>query len=61
MAFNGGYDGSQVENVATGEVYSYNHRIDRDRLNKSLKRCIRDYTIANYKAFRLWKKSNRYN
>ena len=50
MAFNGGYDGSQVENVATGEVYSYNHRIDRDRLNKSLKDVLKDYTIANYKA-----------
>ena len=50
LAFNGGYDGSQVENVATGEVYSYNHRIDRDRLNKSLKDVLKDYTIANYKA-----------
>lgn len=48
IAFSGGYDGSQVENVATGEVYSYNERIDR--FQSSLKDILKNYTIANYKA-----------
>ena len=48
MAFGYGYNGSEVENTETGEVYKPNASIDR--LHSSLKDVLKNYAIANYKA-----------
>ena len=48
MSFNNGFNGSEVENVETGEVYRHNERIDR--FHSSLKDILKDFAIAHYKA-----------
>jgi len=48
LTFNGGYRGSLVENVETGEVYRPDSTLDQ--FNSSLEKVVKNYTIANYKA-----------
>ena len=48
LGFGSGYDGSEVKNLATGEEYSYDYRLNKSQ--SSLKDILKNYTIANYKA-----------
>ena len=48
LGFGSGYDGSEVKNLATGDEYSYDHRLNKSQ--SSLKDILKNYTIANYKA-----------
>ena len=48
IGFGTGYTASEVKNVETGEVYSYDSKMDK--LHSSLKDILKNYTIANYKA-----------
>ena len=48
LGFGSGYDGSEVKNLATGEEYSYDHRLNKSQ--SSLKDILKNYTVANYKA-----------
>ena len=48
LGFGSGYDGSEVKNLATGDEYSYDYRLNKSQL--SLKDILKNYTIANYKA-----------
>ena len=48
LGFGSGYDGSEVKNLATGDEYSYDYRLNKSQ--SSLKDILKNYTIANYKA-----------
>ena len=48
LGFGSGYAGSEVKNLATGEEYSYDYRLNKSQ--SSLKDILKNYTIANYKA-----------
>ena len=48
LGFGTGYSGSEVKNLATGDEYSYNYRLNKSQ--SSLKDILKNYTIANYKA-----------
>ena len=48
LGFGSGYDGSEVKNLATGDEYSYNYRLNKSQ--SSLKDILKNYAIANYKA-----------
>ena len=48
LGFGSGYSGSEVKNVATGDEYSYDYRLNKSQ--SSLKDILKNYTIANYKA-----------
>ena len=48
LGFGSGYDGSKVKNLATGDEYSYDYRLNKSQ--SSLKDILKNYTIANYKA-----------
>lgn len=48
IGFGTGYDGSEVKNVATGDEYSYDYRLNKSQ--SSLKDILKNYTVANYKA-----------
>ena len=48
LGFGTGYSGSEVKNLATGEEYSYDYRLNKSQ--SSLKDILKNYTIANYKA-----------
>ena len=48
LGFGTGYSGSEVKNLATGDEYSYDYRLNKSQ--SSLKDILKNYTIANYKA-----------
>ena len=48
LGFGSGYAGSEVKNLATGDEYSYDYRLNKSQ--SSLKDILKNYTIANYKA-----------
>ena len=48
LGFGTGYSGSEVQNLATGDEYSYDYRLNKSQ--SSLKDILKNYTIANYKA-----------
>ena len=48
LGFGTGYSGSEVKNLATGEEYSYDYRLNKSQ--SSLKDILKNYTVANYKA-----------
>ena len=48
LGFGSGYSGSEVKNLATGDEYSYDYRLNKSQ--SSLKDILKNYTIANYKA-----------
>lgn len=48
LGFGTGYSGSEVKNLATGDEYSYDYRLNKAQ--SSLKDILKNYTIANYKA-----------
>ena len=48
LGFGSGYDGSEVKNLATGDEYSYDYRLNKSQ--SSLKDILKNYTVANYKA-----------
>ena len=48
LGFGSGYAGSEVKNLATGEEYSYDYRLNKSQ--SSLKDILKNYTVANYKA-----------
>ena len=48
LGFGTGYSGSEVKNLATGDLYSYDYNLDK--AHSSLKDILKNYTIANYKA-----------
>ena len=48
LGFGSGYDGSEVKNLATGDEYSYDYRLNKSQ--SSLKDILKNYAIANYKA-----------
>ena len=48
LGFGTGYSGSEVQNLATGDEYSYDYRLNKSQ--SSLKDILKNYTVANYKA-----------
>ena len=48
LGFGSGYSGAEVKNLATGDEYSYDYRLNKSQ--SSLKDILKNYTIANYKA-----------
>ena len=48
LGFGTGYSGSEVKNLATGDEYSYDYRLNKSQ--SSLKDILKNYAIANYKA-----------
>ena len=48
LGFGSGYGGSEVKNLATGNEYSYDYRLNKSQA--SLKDILKNYAIANYKA-----------
>ena len=48
LGFGSGYSGSEVKNLATGDEYSYDYRLNKSQ--SSLKDILKNYAIANYKA-----------
>ena len=48
LGFGSGYGGSEVKNLATGDEYSYDYRLNKSQ--SSLKDILKNYTVANYKA-----------
>ena len=48
LGFGSGYDGSEVNNLATGDEYRYDYRLNKSQ--SSLKDILKNYAIANYKA-----------
>ena len=48
LGFGSGYDGSEVKNLATGDEYSYDYRLNKSQ--SSLKDILKNYAVANYKA-----------
>ena len=48
LGFGTGYSGSEVKNLATGDEYSYNYRLNKSQ--SSLKDILKNYAVANYKA-----------
>ena len=48
LGFGSGYSGSEVKNLATGDEYGYDYRLNKSQ--SSLKDILKNYTIANYKA-----------
>ena len=48
LGFGSGYDGSEVKNLATGDLYSYDYRLNKSQ--SSLKDILKNYAVANYKA-----------
>ena len=48
LGFGSGYAGSEVKNLATGDEYSYDYRLNKSQ--SSLKDILKNYTVANYKA-----------
>ena len=48
LGFGSGYAGSEVKNLATGDLYSYDYNLDKT--HSSLKDILKNYTIAHYKA-----------
>ena len=48
LGFGSGYAGSEVKNLATGDEYSYDYRLNKSQ--SSLKDILKNYAVANYKA-----------
>ena len=48
LGFGTGYSGSEVKNLATGDEYSYDYRLNKSQ--SSLKDILKNYAVANYKA-----------
>ena len=48
LGFGSGYDGSEVKNLATGDEYSYDYRLNKSQ--SALKDILKNYAVANYKA-----------
>ena len=48
LGFGSGYSGSEVKNLATGDEYGYDYRLNKSQ--SSLKDILKNYAIANYKA-----------